>query len=238
MSRRNIPAILLLNILGIGLFLSWYLPPNHGFWFRLDSHIFFYFNHQLTQSPLFLKWVALTNLRAFDGCALIVMGLLYLSFYLKAAPPERRRLLIIGIVMLFTALVLNQLGHLLPVQHASPTLYFSDINRVADLTDIPAKDASKDSFPGDHGMMLMVFAAFMLRYFTRSAFAASVAIAVVFALPRIMIGAHWFSDIAVGSLSVVLVGLSWWLLTPASDALINLLQCCLPGKYSLRKNHP
>ncbi|MEC5318523.1 phosphatase PAP2 family protein [Brenneria populi subsp. brevivirga] len=230
MPRRNVFSILLLNILGIGLFLSWYLPPDHSFWFGLDSHIFFYFNHLLIQSPLFLKLVAITNLRAFDACALIAMGLLYLSFYLPAAASERRRLLIIGGVMLLSALVLNQLGHLLPVQHTSPTLYFHDIYRVSDLSDIPAKDASKDSFPGDHGMMLMVFAAFMLRYFTRGAFAIGVAIVIIFSLPRVMIGAHWFTDIAVGSLSVVLVGLSWLLLTPASDALINLLHRYLPGR--------
>ncbi|PWC17387.1 phosphatase PAP2 family protein [Brenneria corticis] len=238
MSWRNLFFILLLNVLGIGLFLSWYLPPDHGFWFRLDSAIFFYFNQQLLESPTFLQWVAITNVRAFDGCALLAMGLLYLSFYLQATPPEHRHLLIVGMVMLLSALILNQLGHLLPVQHASPTLSFTNINRVGELTSIPAKDASSDSFPGDHGMMLMVFAAFMLRYFTRAAFAVSLAIVIIFSLPRVMIGAHWFSDIAVGSLSVVLTGLSWWLLTPASDALINLLHRYLPGKYRPINNHP
>lgn len=47
-----------------------------------------------------------------------------------------------------------------------------------------------------------------------------------------MIGAHWFTDIAVGSMSVVLVGASWWLMTPASDMLINWLEKKLPGKKS------
>ncbi|WP_113625745.1 phosphatase PAP2 family protein [Pectobacterium peruviense] len=233
MSFARLSSILVLNVLGIGLFLSWYLPENHGFWLTLDSNIFFYFNRLLVDSPAFLHVVAITNNRAFDGCALIAMGLLYLSFYLKATPTERRRLLIIGFIMLLTAVVLNQAGHLLPVQHASPTLYFSDVNRVSDLTGIPTKDASSDSFPGDHGMMLMIFAAFMLRYFTRTAFAIGVAITVIFSLPRIMIGAHWFTDIAVGSLSVVLVGLSWWLLTPASDAAITLLNRLLPKKSTV-----
>ncbi|WP_113631848.1 phosphatase PAP2 family protein [Pectobacterium peruviense] len=233
MSFARLSSILVLNVLGIGLFLSWYLPENHGFWLTLDSNIFFYFNRLLVDSPAFLHVVAITNNRAFDGCALIAMGLLYLSFYLKATPTERRRLLIIGFIMLLTAVVLNQAGHLLPVQHASPTLYFSDVNRVSDLTGIPTKDASSDSFPGDHGMMLMIFAAFMLRYFTRTAFAIGVAITVIFSLPRIMIGAHWFTDIAVGSLSVVLVGLSWWLLTPASDAAIALLNRLLPKKSTV-----
>ncbi|MFJ5438136.1 phosphatase PAP2 family protein [Pectobacterium brasiliense] len=230
MSFARFSSILVLNVLGIGLFLSWYLPENHGFWLTIDSHIFFYFNRLLVDSPTFLHLVAITNNRAFDGCALVAMGLLYLSFYLKATSTERRRLLILGFIMLLTAVVLNQAGHLLPVQHASPTLYFSDVNRVSDLTGIPTKDASSDSFPGDHGMMLMIFAAFMLRYFTRTAFAIGLAIMVIFSSPRIMIGAHWFTDIAVGSLSVVLVGLSWWLLTPASDAAIALLNRLLPKK--------
>ncbi|MGI8487354.1 phosphatase PAP2 family protein [Pectobacterium sp. S5] len=233
MSFARFSSILVLNVLGIGLFLSWYLPENHGFWLTLDSHIFFYFNRLLVDSPTFLHLVAITNNRAFDGFALVAMGLLYLSFYLKATSTERRRLLILGFIMLLTAVVLNQAGHLLPVQHASPTLYFSDVNRVSDLTGIPTKDASSDSFPGDHGMMLMIFAAFMLRYFTRTAFAIGLAIMVIFSLPRIMIGAHWFTDIAVGSLSVVLVGLSWWLLTPASDAAIALLNRLLPKKSTV-----
>lgn len=233
MSFARFSSILVLNVLGIGLFLSWYLPENHGFWLTLDSHIFFYFNRLLVDSPTFLHLVAITNNRAFDGCALVAMGLLYLSFYLKATSTERRRLLILGFIMLLTAVVLNQAGHLLPVQHASPTLYFSDVNRVSDLTGIPTKDASSDSFPGDHGMMLMIFAAFMLRYFTRTAFAIGLAIMVIFSSPRIMIGAHWFTDIAVGSLSVVLVGLSWWLLTPASDAAIALLNRLLPKKSTV-----
>jgi len=42
-------------------------------------------------------------------------------------------------------------------------------------------------------------------------------------LPRIMAGAHWFTDIAVGSLSISLVGLSWVLLTSVSDKCIDFL---------------
>lgn len=90
--------------------------------------------------------VAITNNRAFDACALLAMGLLYFYHYQRGDSTERQRLLIIGVVMLITAVVLNQLGHLLPVQHASPTYYFSDINRVGELTGWPTKDASRDSF--------------------------------------------------------------------------------------------
>ncbi|CNH67220.1 undecaprenyl pyrophosphate phosphatase [Yersinia aldovae] len=228
MTRRNLPTILLLNMLGIVLFLSWYIPVNHGFWFKIDSAIFFYFNQHLLSSPTFLHLVAITNNRAFDVISLICMGLLYLCFYIKETPVGRRRLIVIGFVMLLTAVILNQLGHMLPVSHPSPTLTFDNINRVSELTGIPTKDASSDSFPGDHGMMLMIFACFMLRYFSCGAFAIALLIAAIFSIPRVMIGAHWFTDIAVGSLSVVLVGISWVLLTPLSDKIINVIDQRLP----------
>ncbi|MGS4263678.1 phosphatase PAP2 family protein [Serratia marcescens] len=231
MTRRNLPFILFFNLLGVALFLSWFLPANHGGWFTLDSAIFFSFNRHLATDPAFLHLVAITNNRAFDVISLLAMGLLYLYFYLKQDAAGRRRLVITGVVMLLTAVVLNQLGHLLPVKHPSPTLTFDNIHRVSELTGIPTKDASGDSFPGDHGMMLIIFSCFMLRYFGRGAFAVALLITLVFSLPRVMIGAHWFTDIAVGSLSVVLVGASWVLMTPCSDWIVDRLNRLLPGKH-------
>ncbi len=43
-------------------------------------------------------------------------------------------------------------------------------------------------------MMLLIFASFMWRYFGRRALTVALVIFVVFAFPRVMIGAHWFSD--------------------------------------------
>ncbi|WP_168405979.1 phosphatase PAP2 family protein [Erwinia amylovora] len=223
--------ILLLNTAGLLLFYSWYLPADHGLWFTIDKTIFYWFNTHMVTSPALLWLVAMTNFRAFDGVSLLAMGGLYFWFWRRETPAGRRRMFAIGITMLISAIGLNQLGHLIPVSHPSPTRFFPDVNHVAELTGIATKDSAADSFPGDHGLMLMIFACFMLRYFTRGAFAVAVFIVLLFALPRVMIGAHWFTDIAVGSLSIALVGMSWWLLTPASDYLVNWLYRNLPGKY-------
>ena len=213
--KTRYPLILLLNIAGLALFLSWYIPAGHGFWSSLDTGVFRFFNHKLVESPLFLWVVAITNNRAFDGCSLLAMGALMLHFWLKETSEGRRRIVAIGLVMLFTAVVLNQLGQaLIPVKRASPTLMLDNIYRVSELLHIPTKDASKDSFPGDHGMMLLIFSAFMLRYFGKVA----------------MIGAHWLNDIVVGSMTVVLIGLPWWLMTPLIDRLVTLFVNYLPGK--------
>ncbi len=231
MKTSRIPLILLLNALGIALFCSWYLPANHGYWFQIDSGLFHLFNAELVKSHTFLWIVAVTNNRAFDACSLICMGLLMVYWWLKGTPVARRRIVIIGVVMLIWAVILSQVGKNLPVVRPSPTLTFSDIHRVSELLDFPTKDASGDSFPGDHGMMLLIFCGFMLRYFGSRTFLCALVIFVVFSLPRIMIGAHWFTDVFVGSLSVVLVGLPWALLTPLSDKMINIFHRTLPGNH-------
>ncbi|MGM8757046.1 phosphatase PAP2 family protein [Enterobacter chuandaensis] len=227
----RIPLILLLNVAGLALFFSWYIPVNHGFWFPLDSSLFHFFNQGLVKSDAFLWLVAITNNRAFDGFSLLAMGCLMLSFWLKEDYSGRRRILIIGLVMLLTAVIVNQLAqHLMPVKRASPSLSFPNIYRVSELLHIPTKDASKDSFPGDHGMMLLIFSGFMLRYFGKKAFAIALLIVVIFAFPRVMIGAHWLTDIVVGSLSAVLIGLPWVLMTPLSDRLIAVFDRHLPRR--------
>lgn len=235
---KRIPLILLLNAAGLALFLSWFLPVNHGFWLPLDTGIFHFFNQQLVKSQAFLWLVAITNNRAFDGCSLLAMGGLMLSFWLKEDATGRRRIIIIGLVMLLTAVVINQLAQgLMPVKRSSPTLSFPDVYRVSELLHISTKDASKDSFPGDHGMMLLIFSAFMLRYFGKKAFFIGLVIVVVFAFPRVMIGAHWLTDIAVGSLSAVLIGLPWCLMTPLSDRLIAVFDRYLPGRRNKIKTN-
>lgn len=235
---KRLPYILLLNAAGFALFLSWYLPANHGFWFPLDSGIFLFFNQLLAKSQAFLWLVAITNNRAFDGFSLLAMGCLMLSFWREEDAACRRRIIAIGLVMLLIAVVVNQLAQgLMPVKRSSPSLYFPNINRVSELLHISTKDASKDSFPGDHGMMLLIFSAFMLRYFGKKAFGVALIIVVVFIFPRVMIGAHWLTDIVVGSLSAVLIGLPWCLMTPLSDRLIALFDRYLPRKCNKDKTN-
>lgn len=236
MMKTRYPLILLLNAAGVALFLCWFLPENHGVWFNVDSAIFHFFNQGLDDSRVYQWFLAITNNRAFDGCSLLAMGCLMLSFWLKENLPGRRRIIIIGLVMLLAAVIINQLAqHLMPVKRASPTLFFPDVHRVSDYLHVSTKDASRDSFPGDHGMMLLIFATFMWRYFGGKAFTIALAIFVIFAFPRVMIGAHWFTDIAVGSLTAVLIGIPWVLMTPLSDKAIALFERCLPH-VNIRKS--
>lgn len=78
--------------------------------------------------------------------------------------------------------------------------------------------------------MLLIFTFYMLRYFGKKAFAASLLVVIVFSMPRIMSGAHWLTDVVVDSGSICSIVLSWMLLTPASDRVIALFDRYLPHR--------
>ncbi|HBR2489635.1 TPA: hypothetical protein L9P70_001977 [Klebsiella pneumoniae] len=167
MMKNRIPLILLLNIAGVALFCSWYLPANHGAWLPVDSALFHFFNHGVSVSHAYAWLLAIINNRAFDACSLLAMGCLMLSYWLKAPTAGRRQIAIMGLVMLLAAVIINQLAqHLMPVQRASPSLFFSDI--------------------------------------------------------------------AVGSLTAVLIGAPWVLMTPLSDKLIAFFDRYLPSRISAK----
>lgn len=56
-------------------------------------------------------------------------------------------------------------GTFAPCAALQPDRIFEDIHRVSKMLAFKAKDYSFDSFPGDHGLMLMIYAGFMLKYF-------------------------------------------------------------------------
>lgn len=165
---KNLGKIIFLNAVGLTIFFSWYLPAEHGFWFTLDKSIFYYFNEQLQPESSFTYFVGLTNVRHFDIISLMAMLALYGYYYSKQDHLGKRKMWFIGVTMLFFAVILNQLGHLIPVQRCSPTGFFENIHRVSKMLVFKTKDYSGDSFPGDHGLMLMIYAGFMLRFWQKS----------------------------------------------------------------------
>lgn len=224
----KLPSAALPTAFGLCLLGSYFAFP--GPWASVDKAVFFFFNARLAPDSLFLRITAYTNVRAFDAVAFAAMGLVYLYFFRKRDNSGKRRLIALGVCMLLTALFIKQCGNFLAIQHPSPTLTFTGVNRVSKLVDVAAKDSSRNSFPGDHGMMLMIFAGFAARYFNKRAFAASVVGVVLFSLPRIASGAHWFSDVFVGSLAVVCITLGWFLCTPVADWCAGRIERLLPSR--------
>ena len=232
MNMKRVFQIIACNAAGIILFLSWYLPANHGFWFAIDKGIFYFFNRLVAESRAFLYFVAFTNFRAFDAVAFLFMLAIFLYYFFRQDATGKRRMLCMGIAMLLSVALVKIADGRLDINRLSASAYFQSIkepvNFVSRMTGWHVKDRSVTSFPGDHGMMLLIFTSFMGKYFGKKAFLSGLQVFLVFSLPRIMSGAHWFTDIAVGSVSIILVVISWVLLTPFSDTVIHWLEAKLP----------
>ena len=98
----------------------------------------------------------------------------------------------------------------------SPSLVLSPANRLSELAPhIPAKDGTSNSFPGDHGTIVLCWLGlFILSSRRPLAIGAVALLSVLFMLPRLVAGAHWLSDNLVGSLSITILTLSWCYCTP------------------------
>ena len=243
MKKNDLVWIIVCNLLGALLLGSWFActPGSvyHGFWMELDKSIFYFFNQLLAASKSFALFVGIVNLRAFDLIAFVAMLVIYYSYYRKSNVEGKRWLFCIGVAMLLSAVIIKQFDKLLPIDRMSASVYFDqlyhNVNWVSQLSGLPAKDRAASSFPGDHGMMLLIFAVYMWKYIGRAAFFKALAVFVIFSLPRIMGGAHWFTDVYVGSLAFVLLVLSWILLTPAADVFISWLEPKVPLRFFVKK---
>ncbi|WP_240612297.1 phosphatase PAP2 family protein [Salinicola lusitanus] len=225
-TRIDLKRIIAFNLTGLALLLSWALP--HGLpWTDLDDKIFWAFNQWITpENGLWNDTLALLNTRFFDAASFGVMGVLFAIAMRRDPRPDRvRRWFGIGVTMLLTAGIIAVVTNkAITYGHPSPTRFFEHAAHLTDIVSIPTKDSASNSFPGDHGLMLMIFAGFMLRFADRRTAGWSVAFVMLLSAPRIMVGAHWFSDVYMGALSIALLALPWVLCTPVATSVTTLVQ--------------
>jgi membrane-associated phospholipid phosphatase len=116
----------------------------------------------------------------------------------------------------------------LEIPRLSPTLTVEDSVHLSDeIAWLSIKDDSVKSFPGDHGTTALLFAASFSFFAGRKMGLAAWGYAAFLCLPRLITGAHWLSDVIVGSGSITLIFLSWAFCTPLGE-------CCISGLRKLR----
>ncbi|MGQ4879145.1 phosphatase PAP2 family protein [Billgrantia sp. LNSP4103-1] len=232
--------ILLFNLLGLLLVWTW-LSPSVMVWTELDDAVFLTANAWLSEdNETWVLFVAAINNRLFDVTSLLILLAIFLWAMSRDAQRQNRLLRWggVGITMLLAAVFIAQSVRLvIPYTHPSPTLVYENANLVTQMVDFPTKDRSASSFPGDHGINLFLFAAFMWRFAGLRIAVVSAAFAVLLSAPRILSGAHWFSDIYFAALAINLIVTPWILLTPVGPGLARVttaglarLRDALPGR--------
>lgn len=222
-SFQPFKMIVLLVIASAWLYGWAYTDTIRALWDHADRAVFFTLNGSLVGHPLWQNVWAIGNNISID----IVMGLCIVSlFYLYAASEnaafalERICIFLLMCTMAVTAKLcmrfLSDNERFSASAELEPALHLSEY-----VTWLKTKDLSNDSFPSDHGTLLMLAVAFLWFFAGKRYGRPMLLLAILFCLPRLFSGAHWFTDMAVGSFTVTLVVSALTLCTPLYQLLIS-----------------
>ncbi|MBT6275764.1 MAG: phosphatase PAP2 family protein, partial [Chromatiales bacterium] len=176
-----------------------------------------------------LFWAA-TNTRLFDGVSASVFGFIFFTYIWAGGWDAVPKRVAQGVFLAgFTVIVLYiSTKQIFVFERFSPSLVLEPVVRLSTLiTEVKVKDASGNAFPGDHGTAVMLFTCFIWAFAGRRRGLAALGVACFVVLPRMVSGAHWITDLLVGSASIALVSVSLALATPFGWRVIQVLEVLL-----------
>lgn len=213
------------------LWASFLTPWTKPLWEMVDVNAFKFLNSQLLSTKLLQYFWAALNHKYMD----LVEDLLFLLFFIggiKAAPSSMKRrkcaqflscILLAGAIIFF----INRqfLRYYTPFPRQSPSLVVTPCIRITE--EIPwkyVKDETDASFPGDHATTLLLFGLLYSAFAPRKLAISSWIYVGFRTLPRLILGAHWISDVVVGSVSISLFFVSCFLYTPLGIMVVDSIE--------------
>lgn len=200
------------------LLATFFWPVTRTLWDALDLWCFKMLNGTLEGHPKWQVFWALANHKLTDW----VEDLVFIAFFTVAvlrAPDRLKRASQFIFSVLFAAAIIFFVNRIvfrehLEIPRPSPSLVVPCIRLSDEVYWMSIKDYATASFPGDHATTLLLFAAMYTFYAGRRLGVYAWLYALFRMLPRLIAGAHWLTDVAVGSGAITLFFLSWALCTP------------------------
>jgi membrane-associated phospholipid phosphatase len=215
-------------VFAAALYFSWLAPPTRRCWDALDLAVYHLFNPTLAAAGAWQSFWAVANWRPFDLVTAAIIFTFVLA-WLRAggsrhAHARLAQFLAFCVLLLIGKAVDHLLLDLAGYRRQSPTLVFPDAVRLSELvTWVQVKDRGSTVFPGDHAFVIFATVGFIRICIGRGAGWLAALLLVPFTLPRLVIGAHWLTDIAVGGLGMALVLLALAYGTPFAARLASLI---------------
>jgi membrane-associated phospholipid phosphatase len=241
----KLKALLLCHALAALLLASLWFPPLQNLWATIDSWLFHTINQTLPNHPWWQTLWALASHKNADWIEdLCILG--FFIFYIHRAPTgmQSKRvaqmlfctLYCAAIIFFFNRLLLRECLH---IPRLSPSLACPDAFLLSQAVPwIHFKDTSTTCFPGDHATTAILFAATYSYFAKKKGGLFASILAFFFCFPRLITGAHWLSDIAVGSGSIALLFLSWAFCTPLHRLCIDKLTHLFSASATPKKQKP
>ncbi len=240
--KWNLKWLIIWHLVVLVLLTSFFSSTGATLWQTLDIACFRALNHTLEGNLFAQKFWAWMNLRAADWLEDIV----FLSFfivYIRSCAKELRTRKICALILCvaycgaIVALNKATFRSWIHIERLSPSLVLDhvvDVSHALFWTSV--KTASASSFPGDHGITALFFPVVLSWLGATRKLQLSAWIYTAFlSIPRMIVGAHWLSDVAVGSASIVLVFSSWWFCSPLFTQISLFLEKCVLGCRKLIK---
>jgi len=224
---------------------SFFWAPTKILWDSLDIFFFKLLNGSLEGNPNWQLFWALANHRGADWLEdlfLFTFFTLYVCHLKKGSRLQGVSHCIFTVLYIATIIFfVNRLffGDYLNLFRESPTrVFFEESFKLSEHIEwLKIKDGSSRSFPGDHATTALLFASlyasFAPKYLKRIFFL----YASFLCLPRMVAGAHWLSDVIVGSGSIALFFRSWAVYTPLGAWCCKGLEKILRFRCSLKQKN-
>lgn len=235
MNAWNLRLLFFWHIVAALLFTSLFWPVTHHYWQSVDIAFFKMINSTLQDRPTWQLFWACANHKLADWVEDLCVLAFFIAYVRGAAAGLRgRRVIELLFCVLYIAVIIYFINKMLfrdtlHIPNLSPTLLIDDSVRLSqEIPWMKIKDDSSYSFPGDHGTTAILFAA-SFAYLARGRLAILACLYGAFlCMPRLITGAHWLSDVIVGSGTIAIVFLSWAFCTPLfskfTDGCIRLFQ--------------
>lgn len=213
----------LLHGLAALLLMTWLWPVTRQMWDGIDSFIYRHLNQTLVHGGLWSKFWAFGNSRYFDAMTAVLLAVFILRKNIIFKRIEVRRgvvtiALLLGVLLAVRSTFTKVVDHV-GWQRSSPSRIDPNAVRLSHQfpefkTKYRMKDSSPRSFPGDHGSVLIAWGIFVIMFARGKRKILPLLAVIILLLPRLIAGAHWFTDLMVGSTFIALVALAWAYCTP------------------------
>lgn len=213
----NKRTFLLLHLLAFLLLGSWLVPFTRRYWDIFDLAVFRLLNTSIVSSPITQFFWAIANVRFVD-----IFGAIYTTTFFLLYVFEKKEKRPLRLAQFIYLCFWMEIGILLSKEGA--TWLLKSINFMRDSPSylyhcpvllskvapwLVVKDCSHCSFPSDHALIALQWASFIWFFCgTRLGLLALIS-ATFFVLPRLIAGAHWITDLLIGSMTMILILLAW-----------------------------
>jgi membrane-associated phospholipid phosphatase len=217
----KLKILLFCHIIGALLFASLFWPVTKAYWEVIDIAFFKWVNFPLRDRPALQLFWAMANHKFADWVEDLCVLTFFITHVRQAHKALRmRKVFELAFCVLYIAAIIYFVNQILfrenlSIPRLSPTKVVDDSVRLSqEIPWMKIKDGSSKSFPGDHGTTALLFAtSFSYLAGWRLGILASL-YAAFLCMPRLVTGAHWLSDVLVGSGTITMIFLSWAFCTP------------------------